>query len=97
MTHGTTTLYVISERPSGPVKIGISRAPLARINELQTGNPNPLSLMHQWALDRSIAISWERQIHIDLAEWRLEGEWFDLHPKIAARFIKRFYLRDEAA
>ena len=96
MTTQLTSLYVIAESPSGPVKIGISRTPLARVSTLQTGNPRPLALMHRWVLDNATALAWEKRIHLDLAEWKLEGEWFAIHPRIAGDFVQRFYMGEAA-
>jgi hypothetical protein len=77
-------IYVISESPAGPVKIGISSNPGARIVELQTGNHRPLSLVYvSPGLSRSDVLSLERSMHASFAEDRISGEWFDVIPRHA--------------
>jgi hypothetical protein len=49
MNMSSTYLYVIG-RHQGPVKIGISRDPSARLGSLQTGCPFKLDLLHKAAL-----------------------------------------------
>lgn len=67
-------IYVI-ENQHGHVKIGISSNPSARLANLQTGSPVPISIAFKiFAGDRAFDI--EQEAHIILASRRLEGEWF---------------------
>lgn len=39
-------VYVIGEQDDGPVKIGVSKDPIARLRGMQTGNPRRLRIEH---------------------------------------------------
>ncbi len=39
-------VYVIQGRPRSPVKIGLAKNPVARLAQLQTGNPQALRLLY---------------------------------------------------
>lgn len=72
-------VYFIQADEDGPIKIGFTADdPKKRLNQLQTGNPATLKLLG--AIKGSIAR--EREFHADLAEWRLQGEWFQPHPTV---------------
>lgn len=68
----TTYVYLISDPKSNAVKIGRSDNPMKRVGELQTGNPNPLSLLSCFAAEPSV----EQTIHKHLEKYSLNGEWF---------------------
>lgn len=89
-------VYVIAHEqgggPVGPVKIGVSSKPEARIRSLQSGNPNKLALFCQFNLQsRKMARYMERATHHMRRENALRGEWFDMSPELAAEYI-HFYL-----
>lgn len=65
---------------SGPIKIGRARNAEQRLAELQTGNPNALSIVATVAG----GVVAERNYHAKFAEHRLRGEWFAPHPDILA-------------
>lgn len=74
-------VYFIQADEDGPIKIGFtSDDPKRRLNQLQTGNASTLKLLG--AIKGTIAR--ERQFHAELAEWRLQGEWFQSHPAVLA-------------
>jgi hypothetical protein len=74
-------VYFIQADGNGPIKIGFtSEDPARRLNQLQTGNASALKLLG--AIKGSHAR--ERQFHAELAEWRLQGEWFESHPTVLA-------------
>lgn len=82
-------IYVISESPDGPVKIGISGNPNTRRCELQMGNNRTLALMYvSPALPRNDVIAIERDIHASFSNQRIAGEWFDLKPREAISALK---------
>ena len=59
-------------------KIGFTDGAVeARIDALQTGNPNRLILVHQMDGSRTL----EKELHGIYAAKRLNGEWFDLTNK----------------
>lgn len=76
--------YIVDGEMCGPVKIGVSAAPVARTRELQTGSPHRLMLAFCAMLDsRERAVRLERFLHDDLAEFAMSGEWFDVEPGFA--------------
>jgi hypothetical protein len=84
-----TCLYMATQGPDGPVKIGISENPAARIRSLQTGCPRPIELF--WCMEfqsRGGALRAERAAHHALGDARLVGEWFDVDPDFADRYVR---------
>lgn len=72
-------VYFIQADENGPIKIGFtSDDPKRRLNQLQTGNASTLKLLG--AINGSAAR--EREFHSQLAEFRLQGEWFEAHPTV---------------
>lgn len=79
-------VYVISEGPAGPCKIGTSTNPTMRLGQCQTGNPRRLTLEAQVLVpfpDR-----WERAVHGRLTSKHLGFEWFDVSPAEAIAAIE---------
>ncbi len=64
----------------GPIKIGLSADPRARLVGLQTSNHGKLSIM---AISEGGPIL-EREYHERFASHRLNGEWFERTPEILA-------------
>ena len=88
-------IYIISKINSdqGPVKIGYSHHPPSRLKELQTGNPDKLTL---WG-----SISFKEKIPAELTEKILHkylkdnnfnaiGEWFKINVYTALRLLECF-------
>ncbi|WLA80334.1 GIY-YIG nuclease family protein [Bradyrhizobium elkanii] len=67
-------VYFVTAGSVGSVKIGVSKNPWARVAELQTGYPDKLSIA---ATFKTRATS-EVDLHDLLADFRRQGEWFDL-------------------
>jgi integrase len=65
-------IYLAQSVNGGPIKIGCSRDPEARIAALQTSHPERLRLLLVYAGGAHD----ERELHARFAEHRLEGEWF---------------------
>ncbi len=78
-------LYVVKVKGSRWYKIGISYAPLARLEALQTANPHELELCAQFESKR--AAEEEARLHAALRLFHLQGEWFHLPDGIAATLI----------
>lgn len=78
MTDAQEYIYVIG-RTEGPVKIGVSRRPNERLNDLQGGCPFKLTVLHLFAeQNRNHALAheqWFKDHHVDR---RLVGEWFNM-------------------
>lgn len=72
-------VYFIQADENGPIKIGFtSDDPKKRLSQLQTANPATLKLLG--AICGTTAK--ERELHTALAEWRMQGEWFQSHPTV---------------
>jgi hypothetical protein len=64
------------------VKIGVSSNPSARLAQLRTGSPFPISFAFIAATPGD-GFDIERAAHQMLARQRLNGEWFDVAPEMA--------------
>jgi hypothetical protein len=70
----TGLVYIIRAEESRRVKIGYtSTEPVGRLNALQTGSPERLSLVATFPGSMDL----ERAIHAMLSGSRMHGEWFD--------------------
>lgn len=65
----------------GPVKIGYSCNPKARLRQMQTGSPQVLRIL---AIDEDGSPEVERWYHERFAAYRQKGEWFERCPEILA-------------
>ena len=80
-------VYLI-QSGDGPVKIGVATDPQFRRNELQTGNPYPLTIrMLIECATSSGAYEVESAFHRAFADARLLGEWFDVSPEQVAEIL----------
>lgn len=71
------SIYVIGCPEPMAIKVGFTtKSPLARLKQLQTGNPQRLILLGWYPGN----VQQEREIHAQLAEFRLSGEWFRVDP-----------------
>ena len=66
-------LYTIWDRGSRAFKIGISKNPYARLQELQTGNPHKLEMGE---VIPNATVEMEKAQHRQFRSSRLNGEWF---------------------
>lgn len=64
-------IYFI-QKQAGPIKVGYSANVSSRLQTLQTGSPESLTLLAQLSGNRTL----ERYIHNKFAHLKLEGEWF---------------------
>lgn len=74
------SVYFITAREVGKVKIGCAYDPFVRLEKLQTSSPVDLTLE---AILRG-AYREEKEFHRRFAEHRVRGEWFALCPEIEA-------------
>ncbi|RLC17902.1 MAG: hypothetical protein DRI57_09140 [Deltaproteobacteria bacterium] len=65
-------IYFIQLGTDGPIKIGTSENPQARLAQLQTSNPEKLHLLGTMTGNNSM----ETKLHQTFSPFRLEGEWF---------------------
>lgn len=78
-------IYFILARRSGLVKIGWSISPDLRIEALQTGSPEPLSIAHVMPGTGQL----EKFLHRKYAAYRSHGEWYRLEGELAADLLDR--------
>ncbi len=72
---------IVDGELTGPVKIGVSGSPKARLKQLQTGHPDLLVLAHVFNVpNEEWAYRVERGVKALYASERLRGEWFDMPP-----------------
>lgn len=72
-----SSIYIIGERDSGVLKIGIAHNTVKRLNGIKIGNPHDIDIL--W--ERSIgahARAVEQSVHLALAGVRIRGEWFKI-------------------
>lgn len=81
-------LYVISEGPAGPVKIGRSKNANHRLLTLQTGNPRPLNLFAMWILEHGCACDAERILREEWANRSMKGEWYVATESFAVAYVQ---------
>lgn len=69
-------VYVIQGRPDSPIKIGLAKDPVARLAQLQTGNPYTLHLLYVVPGDRWLEAELHQRARV---AFPLFGgtEWFD--------------------
>lgn len=60
------------------MKLGYSKHPEKRLKQLQTGNPDALSLFHCEEVEVENIRRAEKNLHNLLGAQRLKGEWFEL-------------------
>jgi hypothetical protein len=72
-------VYFLQAGEAGPIKIGWALDPLARLNELQVGCPEPLRLLMTLTDEGGL----EAQLHRRFARLRLRGEWFRAEQELA--------------
>lgn len=73
-------LYVVRQGPDGPVKIGYAANPYTRVQSMQAGNPDQLTLLGVCRGGRGA----ERALLAAFRPHRVRGEWFKPVPEIMA-------------
>jgi len=81
-------IYVISSRLEGPVKLGISFDPDARLRQLQTGHSEILKVFHKEPVDEERVKIFEKLLHRDNRHLRLRGEWFNMKVSHAISYVQ---------
>ena len=82
---GTVSTYVVQRGDYGPVKIGKSGNPDARLRQLQTGCAEPLNLLGLIHDEGA-----ESELHDAFWAYRLEGEWFRPAPEVVEVLRERY-------
>jgi hypothetical protein len=86
-------LYLIQSN-EGKYKIGISKNPSKRIEQLQTGSPDVLKLIHTYESPNAFKI--ETALHNKYQYLREHGEWFDMSISEEVDFLKNCKKIDES-
>ena len=68
-------VYFIQSEKGGAIKIGLSKNPEERLNELQPSTPYKLKLLAKIKGN----VRKERELHRKFARYRIQGEWFEAH------------------
>lgn len=68
-------VYLIKDRLTNAIKIGISKHPNKRLKQLQTGAVGKLELIHVIKCVKKPALYLEKRIHHWFRENRKRGEW----------------------
>lgn len=72
----------------GPSKIGISKHPDIRLKQVQKDRNSRIVLVEQfWFWRRAHALMVEQEFHKKCANFRLDGEWFDMPPSHAVAIM----------
>lgn len=74
------SVYFIQRGEAGPIKIGHSGNPKARLAALKTASDQPLRMIGVMDGDKPD----ERRLHLRFADARLEGEWFSPTEELVA-------------
>jgi hypothetical protein len=69
-------VYLIYSTENGYYKIGISKNPTKRVNQLQTGNGERLVLKETFKTKYYLDV--EKSLHGIYGDFRRHGEWFEL-------------------
>ena len=78
-------VYLMRNDETGRYKIGISKDPTKRLEQLQTGNDGDLVLINQFKSEYSTKI--ETAMQNSYSHTRKRGEWFDIHLEEEQLFI----------
>ena len=79
-------IYLIQSLENSYYKVGVSKHPQKRIQELQTGNSSPLKLIETYRTEYAHQI--ERALQRRYSHLRKEGEWFDMSISNEVSFIE---------
>ena len=77
-------VYLIQSLENGYYKIGVSKHPQRRIEQLQTGNSSELKLIEIYQSEQANKI--EKILQNRLVPFRKVGEWFDMPMVSIANF-----------
>lgn len=81
-----TFIYVMVDKITNRVKIGRSKSPFSRLSALQTSCPSSLALAASFEVGSGKA---ETAAHFALKDYRLHGEWFNVHVDKAISVVEK--------
>ena len=81
---GNACIYAVEAVGTNFVKIGVAKAPIARMKSLQTGCPHELRLLYVCEAPERVAFKIERAIHKspEAMNSHAQGEWIDMHHQV---------------
>jgi len=77
-------IYLIQSLENGYYKVGVSKHPQRRIEQLQTGNSSELKLIEVYQSEQAHKV--EKILQNRLLPFRKVGEWFDMPMASIANF-----------
>jgi hypothetical protein len=87
--RGYYSLYFLRARLDEPIKIGITHDPASRLSALQNANWRQVSFDRLWWLPgQPIAARIEAALKLQYLPKHIRGEWYDIDPADAARFVE---------
>lgn len=79
-------IYLIKSLNEGVYKIGVSKNPWKRLQEVQTGNPSPIEILYLYETENAYKI--ETALHNRYSHFNTHGEWFELSIKEDFSFLE---------
>ena len=84
-----SNVYFILDEKSNALKIGYAADVDSRFSSIQTGNPNPLVILHTIKCrSERHAANLEKELHIRFGQYRLRGEWFTFDVELFKEFFR---------
>ena len=87
------SIYIIGERNSTRLKIGISANPARRLKNIMTDNPYDVEVLWDRIVHRARRV--EMNAHLVLADVRIRGEWFNVTLADAIAVIEKIIALQE--
>ncbi len=87
-----TAVYIIGERGSDVLKIGISTDPARRLNDLRFSNPYDIQVLWERPVEHARLV--EKNVHQALASVRIRGEWFKIPLGDAIAVVERTIINE---
>jgi hypothetical protein len=92
MSNNVGWIYIVgSFEKLKAVKIGISAKPVrfGRLDQIQTSFPYHLHVYAEFPVNKHRLRNKEKNIHTLLKEYKMKGEWFNLHPTLVVETVKK--------
>jgi len=92
-TASINYLYAIADHSNQLIKLGYAKDPQKRCLQLQTGNPNVLSVIWAVPVDHVKARLVEQKVHKEYNYKRSRGEWFKMTESEAKQILDHAVIR----
>jgi len=80
-------IYIIQDKNTKNIKIGVSKDPQSRLCVANTYNPNTLCLIYESKPIKN-AMQLEHRIHMYFMNYNIKNEWFKISSNVAIDYIK---------